>query len=416
MSRNIRLYYIFRALSCAHVFKPFTYFYCRSRGLSVFQFMALYAIFSGAVILLEVPTGAWADRLGRRRSMALGAFAMGVASIGYLLAYGFAAFAVFEFLFAAGLTLTSGADSAFLFDTLKSVGRSEDYRRLEGRASSSKHLGLAAAALVGGLLASIDLRLPYVVTALVSFAGAVVALQMVEPPQRAAGRSVSWQDLRESIRLGVGLIRSSRSLFIVILYSSAIFVVIRMSDALYQPVLKDQGFGFLAMGLVFAGLNLVAAVSARSVCEVTRRLGDAGVLWGLPLVLVVSYIFLDALGPVMCVLLMVAQYGVTGIYSPFTKSLLNHRLGPSVVRATVLSAESATKRLVVAAVSPVVGLLLSYVSLSAGLYALAGFGLAAAFLAPAVRARRLAEGAAEASCPAPVALVGGEVQVGGSQG
>lgn len=418
MGRNIRLYYFFRALSCAHMFKPFTYFYCRSRGLSVLEFMLLYTIFSAAVILLEVPTGAWADRLGRRKSMAVGAGLMGLASLGYMAAFGFGAFAICEFVFAVGLTLTSGADSAFLYDTLKQGGREEDYRRLEGQGSSAKHVGLMLAASIGGVLAMLDLRLPYIATAVVCFAAVGVALGMSERKiwtrvQRGhtgssgdgatggtganahstgiagleAGSAalveqgfrremgIRWRALRRYMVDAVRTISKKPALLWAIFYSTMIFVIIRMSDALYQPVLKEQGFGFLAMGAVFAVLNLMGAISARSINTITKRFSEKLVLWALPVILIVSYMLLDALGPVMCVMLMLAQYSVTGAYSPFTKSLINHEIESSHVRATVLSAESATKRLAVAVVSPFLGWLISAVSLRAGLYACAGFAL-----------------------------------------
>lgn len=411
MGRNIRLYYFFRALSCAHMFKPFTYFFCRSRGLSVFQFMLLYTIFSAAVILLEVPTGAWADRLGRSKSMALGALLMGFSSLGYLLAHGFAVFATFEFIFAVGLTLTSGADSAFLYDTLKQAGKEEDYRTLEGRGSSAKHTGLMLAALIGGLLATIHLALPYVATAVVSFAAVGVALSMSESrawvrraskgASRAVGDAVlepkvnsapnvgaglaaaspsggevaqRWAAMKYSMGEALAVIRRKPALMWAILYSSMIFVIIRMSDALYQPVLKEQGFGFMAMGAIFAVLNLMAALSSRSVNGLTRKISEKGVMWALPVILIISYMLLDALGPVMCVVLMMAQYSVTGVYSPFTKSLINHEIDSSHVRATVLSSESSVKRLVVAGMSPILGWLISSVSLRAGLYACAALG------------------------------------------
>lgn len=421
MSRNIRLYYLFRALSCAHVFKWFTYFYCMSRGLSVFEWMLLFTIFSVAVILFEVPTGAWADRLGRRRSMALGALLMGAASLGYLVSHGFAAFAVCEFVFAVGLTLTSGADSAFLYDILKEAGRSEEYLRLESKAGMAKHVGLTVAALVGGVLAWIDLRLPYAVTAIVCLIAAGVALGMSggraaalrgrsegEPKSRSTVFGPLAEALKKYMSEGTRTIRQTPALMWAILYSSMIFVIIRMSEALYQPVLKSQGFGYLAMGLVYAGLNLMAAFSARGVSRFSRVVGEKFILWALPVMLIVSYLLLDALGPVMCVVLMSAQYTVTGIYSPFTKSLINHEINTSRVRATVLSAESATKRLVVALVSPAVGLIISYFSLRAGLYACAAVAfLGTVAVLMVVRRHRRAPTGPLAAEPGPTAVGSG---------
>jgi MFS family permease len=357
MARTLWLYNLYRALCTAHLHRPFFVFVFLARGLSMAQVMLLQMIFSAAVIALEVPTGAWADRLGRRRSMGLGALLMAAASLGYLVAPGFWSIAACEFAFAAGLTLTSGADSAYLYDALAAAGRSDDYLRQESVASAYKHVGLGVAAAAGGLLAHfVGLGATFVVTAVASLAA--FALTLGFPERRAVTQRLpAAAGAPMGYGLAVETIRRHPAIWFAILYSSLIFVLIRVSDTLFQPVLRAQGFEMLGLGLVFAGLNFVAAAAALRVGRSAWARWEEPILWAMPITLAVCYLFIGLLGPVMVVLLMVAHFAVTGIYSPVVKTLINRDLTESGVRATVLSAESAVKRLVVLVVTPVLSLI-----------------------------------------------------------
>ena len=116
MARDLRLFYLFRLLATSYLYVPIFMLFQEARGLSFFERLALGGLYSAVVVLVEVPTGVMADRIGRRRSMMLGAMAM-VGSC--LLAYradGFVDFAVAEGLAALSMALCSGADSAYLFD------------------------------------------------------------------------------------------------------------------------------------------------------------------------------------------------------------------------------------------------------------------------------------------------------------
>src|SRR6188768_1686500 len=100
-----------------------------------FQRLALGGIYSGVIIFVEVPTGVFADRLGRRRSMQWGAVAMVASCLLAARANGFVEFAVAEALAALSMALVSGADSAYLYDLLAAHDRAHEYPRREAAAS-----------------------------------------------------------------------------------------------------------------------------------------------------------------------------------------------------------------------------------------------------------------------------------------
>ena len=362
MARTLWLYNLYRALCTAHLHKALFVFVFLARGLSMAEILLLQTIFTAAAFALEVPTGAWADRLGRRRSMRLGSLLMAVASVGYFVAPGFAALALCEFTFAAGLTLTSGADSAYLYDQLKEAGRAKEYLRREAAANAAKYVGLGVAAAAGGLLASV--RSPdatFLVTA-VTCAGAF-GVTFFFPATSGRKRTASTQSqapgLLEGMRHGLSTIRRSPALCWLLVYSALLFTLVILSGTLFQPLLKNQGFNFLGIGLVFAGLNFVGAAAALRLGRSVWSRWQEPILWLMPALLVFCYLFMGLLGPLMVVGLMIGHYVVTGVYSPVVKTLINEEMSDSGVRATVLSAESAAKRLVLLAVAPLLSLVFS---------------------------------------------------------
>src|SRR5262249_3809804 len=151
-------------------------------------------IFSGAIILVEVPTGALADRIGRRVTMTSGALAMVAACFLSYAATSFAQFAGAAVLGALSMALCSGADSAYLFDLLHSHGRGHEYPLREGIASAWHLCGLALAFAIGGAIGEVDLGLPYLATAAVAGLAFVVAMFLREDPgprRRAPTRSMA---------------------------------------------------------------------------------------------------------------------------------------------------------------------------------------------------------------------------------
>src|SRR5688572_10102480 len=160
----------------------------KDRGLSFQQVTWLGSLFCVVVIAVEIPTGALADRLGRRGSMMAGSLAMVGSCLVAWNAHGFAAFAVAEILAALSLCLCSGADSAYLYDLLAAEGRAEEYPHRESVASGWHLAGAATLYAIGGLLAEIDLGLNYIATAGLSGLALLTAFALrPEPIHHPAG-------------------------------------------------------------------------------------------------------------------------------------------------------------------------------------------------------------------------------------
>src|SRR5262249_7549327 len=104
MKRDLRLFYGYRLLSAAYLFVPAQVKFFQQHNLSWTEIFVLNSVFNAVLVLFEVPTGALADRMGRRFAMVLGSLSMSLAFLVYYFGTSFAWFVVAEGVFALGMT------------------------------------------------------------------------------------------------------------------------------------------------------------------------------------------------------------------------------------------------------------------------------------------------------------------------
>ena len=353
LDRDLRVFYAFRLLATSYLFVPVFMVFQADRGLSYAERLALGGIYAAAVVAAELPTGVFADRFGRRRSMMLGAVAM-IGSCGLAIgAHSFATFAVAEALAALSIALCSGADSAYLYDLLASYGRTADYARRESVASAWHLAGCGIAFAGGGLLAEIDLVLPYAITGLVAAAAAIAAFRMRDDRVRSRRVRLWWHEAIGAL----AEVGSNPRLAWLVGYSAVVFLLLRATAYVYQPYLAERGLGTGAIGAVFASVYLIAAFAARATHRLRAWFGDDAVLWGLLGTLAISFVALARAGSgVWMLALLVIQAVAHGVYAPLTKPLLNREVTDSRRRAAVLSVESMIRRAALGLFAPLAGL------------------------------------------------------------
>ncbi len=127
----------------------------REHGLGPGQFAAALLVWSLTGFVLEVPSGALADRVDRRRLLLLS----GVLYVGtfvlWLARPTFAGFVVGFVLWGVSTALESGTFEALLHDELTARGHAEDYGRVRSRSEAIAVAVMALAIAAGGPLHAI---------------------------------------------------------------------------------------------------------------------------------------------------------------------------------------------------------------------------------------------------------------------
>lgn len=114
-------------------------------GLSTAEMSSLFALWSLTALLVEVPSGVWADLVSRRLLLVLGPLLTAIGFSLWALLPSYAAFAAGFVLWGVGGALRSGAYEALAFEELSRLGAGTRYARAMGRASAWSMAATAAA-------------------------------------------------------------------------------------------------------------------------------------------------------------------------------------------------------------------------------------------------------------------------------
>ena len=201
--RNLISLYLIKVSKWMNLVMPIIVLFYKGNGLTMQDIFTLQAVYSVTLMLLEIPTGYFADVAGRRKSLLLGSFLGTIGYLVYCISDGFSGFVVAETLLGIGVSLVSGADSAMLYDTLAACKMEEKYLRFEGRITSTGNFAEAFAGITGGLLAVISLRTPFYFQAIVASVAIPAALMLREPPVHIALRKAGFRDILQIIKTGV---------------------------------------------------------------------------------------------------------------------------------------------------------------------------------------------------------------------
>jgi MFS family permease len=372
LSRDLKLFRVYRFLSMSYLYTPVLLSFFGLRGLDFKHITLLNTVYALTVCLFEVPTGALADRFGRCRAMMLGSLLMALGCVINFSGRDFWTFALGEGLLALGMTLSSGADSAYLFDLLKAHDREHEYRRHEGSATAAKLLGMAVATVAGGVLTHYyGPAITYAVTACVCSAAALVAMAMREPSFTRVDDSNFLVGMAHATRA----VATQAPLRFAVGFSVLVFTLTRMGIYLHPKYLGDVGLDAKWTGVIMAVLSVAGAYAAHRIDAVRRVLGEGRLVWGLPLLMAASYGLLGRYVALWGIVLLAVQSVVNGLYSPFSKELLNREIVDSGQRATVLSVESMARRLAFGAFTPAAGVLWDAHGLGGPMYLCGGLGV-----------------------------------------
>ena len=156
--RNVRMFILFRLLFNARFYYPIFSILFLDFGLTLSQFAILNAVWAATIVVCEVPSGALADKFGRRTLLVFAGLLMVVE------------IALWAFVPLANLTLlfwifvlnrifsgmaeaaASGADEALAYDSLKREGNTDDWGHVLERQIQIQSVGFVIAMTLGGVI------------------------------------------------------------------------------------------------------------------------------------------------------------------------------------------------------------------------------------------------------------------------
>lgn len=355
LHRNINAIYGLAFFNSFLVIVPVIVPFFMARGLSLAEIFYLQAVFATSIVILEAPSGYFADIFGRRMALVIGAIIHGLAYLCLNFANDLTSLVIFEILAGMAASLISGADLALLYDSQKALDDDPASEHSGGIAnlgfirSSAEGLG----ALVGGALALWSFELLVVVQSVAAWMCLVMALFIVETSTRDETASRIRPQIGAILR---HLFRSDpilRHLVLAIpLYNLATFHV----AWLMQPYWEAQGVSLAMFGVLWFGQSLTVAVANKIGFQVERRWGAVFALSLIGLLPVLGHFGMAWLEGWRGIGIGLLLFVCRGMNQVILVNALNRRV-PSEFRATANSFTSFLFRLAFIITGPLVGYL-----------------------------------------------------------
>ncbi|MFF5961245.1 MFS transporter [Streptomyces luteogriseus] len=326
-------------------------------GMSLWQISSLFALWSITSVVLEVPSGAWADARSRRRLLWTGPLLTAAGFALWVAVPSYGAFAAGFVLWGAGGALGSGALEALVYDELDRLDAADRYARVMGRARAARLLGtVAATGLAGPVVARGGYEAVGVASILACVLTALTATRFPENRVRPESTGDTWAT---TLRTGLAEARGNRAVRGALLLIPAVAAVWGALDEYTPLLIRDLGVAdatvpYLVM-LIWAGVTLGSLLTGPA-----ERLGTSGLavlLAGAALALAVGAMARSLAGVVL-VSLAFAGFQLAEVLADVR---LQHRIDESR-RATLTSVASLGTELATVA--------------TFGVYALLGTGMA----------------------------------------
>ncbi len=371
--RNAVLYYAYSFLVGFYIATGTTVLFERRLGLSFAQIFTLDAIYMLMFILFEIPSGALADLIGRKKTLLAGLATLVLAAFATGSAQNFTHLFLSFFVWAIGFSLISGSSEALIYDSLRNEKR---FHQVSGRALSFSVAGLALAGSVGPLLFSRNFRMPYFASAL-PFGAAFLAMLFYRETAGANGASgfsarQHVLQIREGTRTAIGnrfILWSTGAMALV-------FAVSYTFTSLYQPYLVQVGFSVPQFAYILPLMFITEAVGGAWSEQITSRLGERLAFWINFLLLGASLLIMGLLASKFVVPLLLVYGFLQGVLRPLVSTYANRHI-EAAHRATIISVQVMMSTVVASALLFVFGFLTDRIGVIALTGVIGGLVLAA---------------------------------------
>lgn len=357
LSGNINRFIIFSVFFTARAYYPVLAILFIDLGLTLDQFVMLNFVWAVTIFLFEVPSGALADTIGRRKLLVAASALMFIEMLCLLLA-SWSSGPMLLILcilnrICSGISeaCASGADEALAYDSLPEQNRTEAWDKLLAKVMRWRSIGFVVAMVLGGVLydpqilnfllpqdnaipADVAHRIPVLLVLLQAIICVFITWRMCEPAHAIAGAKL--ENARAHILTTTRWVLTTPKTLVVILIGVAVDSIVRnfatINSSYYRLIdLPEWTYGFL--GALFGIMGFIIPGIAKWLNE------KFSLLTNLLFIVICTLVGLILLVPAWSIYGLIPAIFVFSMmfFLGFTVSRVLHEESESSRRATVLS-------------------------------------------------------------------------------
>lgn len=349
-SKNIVLSFYSMLIGGILFFLPILALYYEESLFNVTNVAIIFAIEAIGFAIFEIPTGAIADLFGRKKTLILAnltsLFALGFLYVGGSMLM----FILYAFINSFARSLSSGTDTALIYDTLKEEKKGHLYKRIIGIFYAAWPIGATIGSIIGGYLAKVTLSLPVLITFIPLVIATTLTLFLKEPKYQKETNKNIFKHIFRSLKV----IISNKQLLILILGG---FILLAFGEITHylKPLffnfkqISIEHFGWIT-AIIFGFSSLGHYLSHNISEKFGNKITLIFAIVASPILLVTA----TFLPKYFAITLFIIPSFFFGLRNPIINHMLNLEVSSSK-RATVISTASFFGQLGVAIFAPLVG-------------------------------------------------------------
>lgn len=271
-ARNI--YFILQALFYVHLgivgSTYILYFY--NQGLSKLQTNIISAVFSITVFMMEIPSGAYCDRFGSRKTLLYAGITLSLSMLLFYIGGNIFILAIAQLLWGASFAFESGSSQAWVINKLQL--KKEALDKMFAKSQKINSISMIIGGLIGAYLATKELRYIWI---LPMFLGLVYVLfvsiyvydnKLIKNEKTDFTTGIS--DLKKNTKLGFNTIQKSKPLKKLIIFNLVIsfsFSPLFVYWSPYISSLTNEGIWILGwMWVLIKVMNIIGNMVLDKYC------------------------------------------------------------------------------------------------------------------------------------------------------
>ncbi len=374
-----RLYWITAFIHAMLVGAIWLYFY--RIFVDDYQIGVIDGLAFGIGFLAEIPSGALADFIGRKRLVNLGLLFV---SGGFFLqgfANGYWDILIGVTMMTIGFSLVSGADDALVYDSLVAEGKKSRWKKVIARKHQIIIVANITAYLIGGIIYQWNVRIPFILQAIILLLALFIGLGFKENFDTKKEEHKSSNYLLQIYDGSRHLLRRSMISYVFI----ALFILgagSAFNYGLIRPLVLDK-FGYFEVGqtIMLTVGSIVSVLALTKIESLKRYFGENNSLFVLASIMTTGFLLSVVnggliLGAVVFIMIIVSN----DLIAPILNDAVQSRV-PSSHRATSLSTLALLQNAPYVLIAPIIGALSNEGRLTEFLAGMSGAMLVAMFLA-----------------------------------
>lgn len=206
-------------------------------------------------LVLELPTGALADLIGRKKTVILGHIIDALQYLGMAFASTLPQFMILSIMSGTAEALRSGSLEAIVYDSLKQDKRESEYKKIMSAQGIRFQVGLMISTALGGFMGNYWEQLPFIATGLLLFISAGISIWFIEPT--IDSDKFGLRNYLRQIKWGIIEAFKTKGHRNISLYYIAVGGISWMCATYFNDsMLIDLGFDAEQRGVIAAGLRL----------------------------------------------------------------------------------------------------------------------------------------------------------------